>query len=197
MAVAAVAERMGLHENTARFHLEGLVGAGLVRRGVASRRTPGRPAAVYEAVGDQHEEYDDRRDGDRGYRLLARILAGSWSRWVPDAEEMAVRSGEDWGRYLVDRPAPYESLDREQGVARLVTLLGDLGFSPETERDAAGDRVLLHDCPFRDIAANDPGVTCAVHLGLMRGALQELGTPTDVKQLDPFVEPRLCVARLE
>ncbi len=190
IGVAAVAQRMRLHENTARFHLDALVGAGLATRALAQRKTPGRPAAVYQA---SHAEPDDQR---RNYRLLAKILASSWTRWVPEPEHAALRSGEAWGRYLTDRPAPYESVDRETAMARLLELLDDLGFAPEHNQGLDAHRLLLRDCPFLETAAEDPHVVCAVHLGLMRGALTELNAPLEVTSLDPFVEPSLCVARL-
>ena len=39
-------------------------------------------------------------------------------------------------------------------------------------------------------------MTCALHLGLMRGALARMRAPVTADRLDPFVEPSLCVARL-
>jgi predicted ArsR family transcriptional regulator len=39
-------------------------------------------------------------------------------------------------------------------------------------------------------------VICALHLGLMRGALARMRAPVSVDRLDPFVEPSLCVAHL-
>ncbi len=185
-----MADRVGLHQSTVRFHLDGLVAAGHARRGTAPRDTAGRPPATYEAT--QTPPQDDWR----GYRLLATILASTWARTVPDAEDVAARSGEEWGQYLTERLAPYESLDREQAIARLVALLDDLGFAPEPVSDARGDRIQLRECPFRDTVVEDSRIPCAVHLGLMRGSLAELGADITVAELDPLVEPRLCVAHL-
>jgi hypothetical protein len=39
-------------------------------------------------------------------------------------------------------------------------------------------------------------VVCAVHLGLMQGALAELRAPLTADSLEPFVEPSLCIASL-
>ena len=43
LGVREVAQQMGLHPNTARFHLEALVDAGLAVREAEERDTPGRP----------------------------------------------------------------------------------------------------------------------------------------------------------
>ena len=59
---------MGLHLNTTRFHLDGLVEAGLAARAREDREQPGRPRVLYTAGPDT------ARTGRRSYRLLAEIL---------------------------------------------------------------------------------------------------------------------------
>src|SRR6516162_10291049 len=54
LGVQEVAERCGLHPNTARFHLDALVAAGLAIRGPQPNpgvRRLGRPAIGYRAAG--------------------------------------------------------------------------------------------------------------------------------------------------
>ena len=48
--VREVAQRMGLHQNTARFHLEALTEAGLAAREAEDRQGPGRPRIGYRAA---------------------------------------------------------------------------------------------------------------------------------------------------
>lgn len=50
LGVREVAQGTGLHQNTARFHLEGLVEAGLAVRETEDRDTPGRPRVGYRAT---------------------------------------------------------------------------------------------------------------------------------------------------
>ena len=54
----------------------------------------------------------------------------------------------------------------------------------------------MRRCPFHDLAETSPDVVCAVHKGLIDGALAELGSDLAVEGLDVFVRPDLCVARL-
>ncbi|MGH3847883.1 MAG: helix-turn-helix domain-containing protein, partial [Pseudonocardiaceae bacterium] len=68
LGVSEVAERVGLHANTARFHLDALVEAGMVERAMEDREQPGRPRTLYTA------RPDGARAGQRSYRLLAEIL---------------------------------------------------------------------------------------------------------------------------
>jgi len=39
-------------------------------------------------------------------------------------------------------------------------------------------------------------VVCSVHLGLLRGTLDRLGTPATAARLLPFIESDLCLAQL-
>ena len=54
----------------------------------------------------------------------------------------------------------------------------------------------MRPCPFLELAREHQDVICPIHLGLMRGALAELGARTRATKLEPFVRPDLCVARL-
>lgn len=188
LVTVELAERVGLHHNTVRAHLEVLQEAGLVTAEPEKRVAPGRPRIVYRPV----PEADDERTG---YRLLAGILT-SYLAASPNPGLAAEEAGRAWGRYLVERPQPFQRVDSGDAIARVSRLLEELGFAPEPVVEEGEDRILLHRCPFRDLAVRHPEVTCAVHLGLIEGALAELGVRLAATRIDPFVEPSLCVAHL-
>jgi predicted ArsR family transcriptional regulator len=50
----------------------------------------------------------------------------------------------------------------------------------------------LTQCPLLDAARTHPDVVCGVHLGIVRGALQEWGTSLGEVELLPFSEPGAC-----
>jgi predicted ArsR family transcriptional regulator len=54
----------------------------------------------------------------------------------------------------------------------------------------------IHHCPFIELARQRPDVVCTLHLGLLRGAAEELDAPVDVTDLRPFARPGLCIATL-
>lgn len=191
VGVRDVATRLGLHQNTARFHLDGLVTEGLLERASEVRSRPGRPRTVYRVAAQEPA-------GRRSYRLLAEMLTGLAHETSAQPGRSAAAAGEKWGRYLVQRPAPLEHVDAEDGVRRLSKVLDDVGFAPGpvTGTDGGGQVIPLRHCPFREIAEKDREVVCSLHLGLMRGVLDEAGAPVGVARLEPFVEPSLCVATL-
>lgn len=190
LGVGEVATRVGLHPNTVRFHLDGLVEQDLVERGVEERDTPGRPRTLYRARTDQSGA------GPRSYQFLAQILAGSMAGQPKQAGGAAVQAGEEWGRFLVDRPEPFRRVDKDTATRRLTEVLDAIGFAPESVTSGRRRQILLRHCPFREVAEHHRDVVCGVHLGLMRGVLAELDAPLDVDRLDPFVEPHLCVTHL-
>jgi predicted ArsR family transcriptional regulator len=191
LGVREVAQQMGLHPNTVRFHLEALVEAGLAVRKTEDRETPGRPRIDYRAVADSPA-------GRRRYRLLAEMLTSLIAGTMPEPGTAAEEAGREWGAYLTEQPPPYRRLTAEEAIGKLTAIMEELGFSPqaETDPDSGQHRLFLRQCPFREVAQQHRDVICSLHLGLMRGALDRMRAPVTADRLDPFVEPSLCVARL-
>ncbi len=185
-----IAERTGSHVNTARFHLDGLVRAGLAERMPEARTRPGRPRTVYRALGDAGT------GGRRSYRLLAEILTSLVAGTTAGPGDTVAGAGYVWGRYLTERPAPFQRLDADQAIRRLTDTLQAIGFAPEVTGGGQQREIRLQRCPFREVAEDYPGVVCAVHLGLMQGALAEMRAPVMAERLEPFAGPSLCLAYL-
>jgi len=196
--VHRLAEHLGLHVNTVRAHLRVLEQAGLVTSQREDRDRPGRPRLVYRATTAAAGMGSDDDERGRGYRFLAEILASYVAATAADPSAAAEQAGTVWGRYLVDRPGPFQRVAPAAAVERIVEMLDELGFAPEVDGDdPESPRVLLRRCPFLDVAKEQQQVVCGIHLGLMRGALDELGVDVEVRDLLPFVEPSLCVSHLE
>jgi predicted ArsR family transcriptional regulator len=187
-SAAETATATGLHLNTARFHLDALVAEGLAERRAEPREVPGRPRILDTAGGQV--------PGPRSYTLLAEMLTGLVAS-LPDAGPVAIDAGKAWGRHLVERAAPSERVDPAEAIARVGRVLDAIGFQPEVAPTAKKEtEIRLRHCPFREVAERHTDVVCAVHLGLMQGALEELHAPIRATALEPLVTPDLCIARL-
>jgi len=193
--VAALSAQIGQHPNTIREHLDKLSKGGLVVRTQAVAHGRGRPAWLYSAaraVGSDHEA--------REYAALASVLAAQIGRTSAQPGADAIDAGRTWGRELVreadlskGRVSPAVSPSAAATRRTVVTLLEGLGFAPST--DARVSIVKLHRCPLLEAAHRNPLVVCSVHLGLVRGALDELGADperTEGTALQPFSEPGAC-----
>jgi predicted ArsR family transcriptional regulator len=192
LGVAELAEQIGVHPNTVRFHLDALVAEGSVERRVEEPDGPGRPRAVYATRPGMN------RNGTRGYRLLAQMLLSHLGSTGGEARPVAMAAGRAWGHYLIEPSPPFRRLTVAEAAARLTALLDDLGFAPtaESAEGATPDRIRLRHCPFLELAEEYGHVVCPIHLGLMQGALAELRAPLRATDLEPFAEPDSCLAHL-
>ena len=186
--VPTLAERMGLHVNTIRAHMEVLTEAGMVVSRPQRLPGRGRPRVVYSLVRGAVDGPED------GYKMLAKVLAGHLAVTNRKPAAAAEAAGRAWGRDMTRSEEAVASADEARG--RLVDMLADLGFAPEPSETGGGHEVLLHRCPFQEAVEENQEVVCAVHLGLLRGALREMGAPIDATELLPLVKPSLCIARL-
>lgn len=186
--VHELGRRVGLHANTVRWHLGVLADAGWVVSEPAPRQAPGRPRVMYRLTVAAVPER--QRNGE--YRLLASILTGTVAEHK-DAPASAERNGRAWGRYLVKRPLPFAKASEDEIVCQIVDLLDEQGFRASTD----GRRVCMRRCPFHDLAETNPEIICAIHRGMIDGALEELGSSLRVGTLDVFPEPDLCLVELE
>jgi predicted ArsR family transcriptional regulator len=200
--VQAIAEQVGLHTNTVRSHLDQLMDAGLVKNEVEERKTPGRPRLLFRATSTPGAGLEG------SYKVLAEVLASGIRDGEPAPGAVAAEAGRRWGQRLeLQGGASDEPVDSGRALARVVALLDDVGFAPRVSKvtgsttvagnagNAAGNATVieLHRCPFYDIAREHTDVVCAVHLGLMQGALDQMQAPPATVTLQPFVRPDLCL----
>jgi len=174
----------GLHVNTLREHLAALEVYGLVRRQRAAPNGRGRPAWLYRAT-----EQPDRSE----YAGLAATLAATIHRTSDSPREDGIAAGREWGRDLARAKGRPQGPGGPAARRQVVGLLADIGFAP-----VADDRlsvIRLTRCPLLEAAHRYPDVVCGVHLGIVRGALQEYGADSARSELFPFSEPGAC--RLE
>jgi predicted ArsR family transcriptional regulator len=192
LGVAEVAERLGVHANTARFHLDALVAEGVAERSLEQPSGPGRPRTVYAP----HAGMD--RAGVRSYRLLAQILLSRLAAEGREGGEAAREAGRGWGRYIAEPPLPHRTPSATEATDRLTALLDDLGFAPEPEAsdEAVPAVIRLRHCPFLELAEEYGSIVCPAHLGLMQGALEEMRAPVAATALKPFAEPDACLVHL-
>lgn len=186
-----LARVVGLHVNTVRSHLRVLAKAGLVSVHPEERNTRGRPRLVYEPAAQP-----ETSGAQAGYQLLAEILASELASSGDDSADRAQQAGEAWGRFLVSRRPPHVPSSAAEDIDTVLDLLDGAGFDPTLEPDATGHTVLMQHCPFGEVADHYRKIVCAVHLGLIQGALDELGAHARADRLVPFVRPGVCAAHL-
>src|SRR5271154_2685301 len=95
MSIIAIDHLLDAHPNTVRFHLNSLVGDGLVALVEAGRKGLGRPPSMFRAVRQMY-----RGGGARHYPLLAEIVTKALGAERPPGAK-ALAAGRVWGHSLV------------------------------------------------------------------------------------------------
>jgi predicted ArsR family transcriptional regulator len=167
LAASDLAERLNLHPNTVRPHLDRMREAGLVEVEPIHRGTVGRPQLRYSlAPGAPGLGLDPP-----AHTLLAGLLAALAEQLGGDGLD-AANLGRRWGTDASGR--------RQSGrgcLAALVNELDRLGFDPvESELgggggDARRARVDFLHCPFRELAEAYPELVCSLHRGIVEGVV--------------------------
>ncbi len=172
LTAAVLADQLGLHVTTVRFHLDQLERVGLVAHQSERSGRRGRPAVSYRAM---DVDLDTARD------QMIDALALAVARGGPSPEDDARAAGRGWAARLAVL----------HGDARtvLTRVAGQLGFDPEP----ADGGIRLRACPFRTAARHNPQVVCQVHLGLLQGIAARAHDGDQVSVgLVPFAEPQIC-----
>jgi predicted ArsR family transcriptional regulator len=183
------AEAVGISRKLAAFHLDKLVEKGLLDASYdhpveRPLHRPGRSSKLYEPSGMSV----DVSVPERRYDLLAEVLAEAVTAGGADAVacDIASRRGTALGRH-----APRSWADPPFATA--LKLLASHGFEPIGDTESGA--VWLRNCPFHDVARQDPELVCQMNLAFIQGVLQGLEAADVRAELDPG--PRRCCIRLE
>jgi predicted ArsR family transcriptional regulator len=171
-----VATAFSLHPNVARHHLDRLASGGYLEVSIERSATAGagRPSKRYRASRAPDAELNldllTQRDD-----LLVTLLTEALELLGPDqAERMAERVGEEYGRVLAEKMEPGEGQRSLRGAMHAIAdALTAHGFSAHAEDRGASTAVIADSCPFGDAATAHP-VICAVDRGMVRGLLAGL-----------------------
>jgi predicted ArsR family transcriptional regulator len=167
LTATELADRLGLHANTVRLHLERMRDAGLVDMEPVRRGTVGRPQHVYTlAPGAPGLTFDPP-----SHALLAGLLAALSERVGADSSDAEV-IGESWGHDAGKRQRSHSC------VKALASELRRLGFDPSTETSGNDVTISFLHCPFRELAEAYPELVCNLHRGICAGVVDEVGGGT-------------------
>jgi predicted ArsR family transcriptional regulator len=189
LSAAEVAARTGQHLTTTRVHLDRLATAGHLVKARASGGQIGRPAWRYRTA------TADPAPAPAPYRALAAALLDHLSKSNGDTRTLAAQAGMTWGHHLAAAARHHDD-----PTDTVIEVLRGLGFDPQRQpatADAGTVEVRLPTCPFLDLVGQNPDAMCGLHLGVVRGVLDEVGASSGGAVLEPFGAPAACVVRLQ
>jgi predicted ArsR family transcriptional regulator len=208
-STAEIADRLDLHPNTVRLHLDKLHDAGLLEVAVDRHGSVGRPQHRWSltqgapALGLEPS----------GSRLLARLLAevaaqpgGGPERAASVGRALGLeRSAQSTG-HRKQRGGPERM--RAECLRSFVEELAALGFDPSLDDTPSPEgasvptsAVAFTKCPFREVAALYPDLVCELHRGLTEGILEGVaghtpGVEAKVESFSSLVDADPCRAEV-
>jgi len=178
-----LAERLEMHPNGVRIHLERMEHAGLVQRArIRDRR--GRPPDAWSVSADARPARSDPHAYHDLGRWLARVLR---------ARPGALRGVEQTGREIGRELAPEATA---AGRRVFEASLSALGFQPTAEARGDGVTYRLRNCPYRDAVHENQPAICALHKGITRGLLDVLAPEARLSGFVPH-DPDLAGCLIE
>lgn len=198
LTAAQLGKALDLHVTTARFHLDQLVAAGVLKAEFYKHPGAGRPRKVYGLAPNQQAPRDDVATVRLFTALLAETLTAATHEQRMVAPEEA---GFRWAEQNVPSTgaAPASSVGEWVGkVGGLIDVLDRWGYVPELSTSEGGRsaRIDLSHCPFRDLAKANTEVVCGIHRGLIAGTMHQLGEAGTEVALLPFAAGETCIAHL-
>ena len=180
----------GIGRGLAAYHLDKLVGLGLLtasyqRPAGRGGRGAGRPAKVYSRSAGEFAVTVPPREYELAARLLARAVEADGTGTSLSALRAAARQcGAELGR---SHRAGRARKGAEQQVIQAA--LREHGFEPWHDQTGT---IRLRNCPFHQLAAQHPDLTCGMNLALIEGITAGLGVTGLCRALDPG-PGRCCV----
>lgn len=174
---AQVAERLGMHVNTARGHLDELQAAGAVAAVAARSHGRGRPSLIFRV------RVPDNQAIASEYVSLVTVLLDQLADDAELADYGSPRAreiGRQWARTL-EQTGP-------ASAAQMQARLRAMGFDPEQTKQG----LCLHACPFVSAGEAPTPFLCAVH----EGYLQEMTAAPDGEptvRLHPLTDSGTCL----
>ncbi len=177
LSTVEIAERLDLHPNTVRLHLEKMRDVGLLEAFSDRHGAVGRPQHRW-SVGSHAPSLGVEPSG---FRILAHLLAEVAAQPSGDAGRAAAVGRRRGLERTGERPRLGANRGTEGSgqacVRALMDELADLGFDPALDDGASVEdaevRVGLAftKCPFRELAVLYPDLVCELHRGLTEGVL--------------------------
>ena len=184
LSASDLAERLGIHANTVRLHLERLREVGLVDVEAVHRGTVGRPQHLYFLSAGRARPRV-RPAGPRAARRAARRARRAGGRRRRRGRRDRPGLG---GRRRPTHPVP--ELPRARLEAELAEARVRARARARRRRTSTARIEFLH-CPFRELAEAYPELVCNLHRGLCEGVVDAVGGGT-VEEFATLYDPEPC-----
>ncbi len=173
VTVQEIADLFNIHPNVARLHLTKLEDVNMLNSETKKTGKGGRPSRLYKLSNDVIQLHFPYRD----YQLLAKIALQTMTKLGEAGKEALFETGKTFGAEMISSQLAKNivkdartELEFEEKLTILKQASTMAGFYPDfhVSDDLKVIEIGIHNCPFKEVAAQQPGV-CNMHLAFLEG----------------------------
>ncbi|WP_085991909.1 helix-turn-helix transcriptional regulator [Oceanobacillus senegalensis] len=176
--VSEIAKQFKIHPNVARLHLSKLEDVSMIVSYSEKTGRGGRPSRLYRLSDKVIELNFPHRD----YKLLSSIVIESLAEMGETGKQALYATGEKYGRQIINNYQQVNNLtinDKIRILEDASTMLGMYSnfIYVEEENCVKFD---VNNCPFKEIATNNPEMICKMHHAFLKGMFEVLFESIDL-----------------
>ncbi|MBP2078199.1 helix-turn-helix transcriptional regulator [Oceanobacillus polygoni] len=181
VSVLEIANHFDIHSNVARLHLSKLEEIKLVTTHFKRTGKGGRPSKMYRLS----EEVIELSFPSRDYKTLSSIALEALMELGEVGEQALYTIGKKHGhQYIEDlQLLNYNNLSTKEKLRILEGATEVLGLYPSFTYDEANNnvRLLVNNCPFKEIVMKNQAVVCHMHYLFLKGMFDVLFEGSSLK----------------
>lgn len=177
VTVQEIADEFNIHPNVARLHLTRLEDVNMIISETQKTGRGGRPSRLYYLSDNVIQLQFPFRD----YKLLSQITLNTLLSLGEIGQKALLETGRQFGtdlmlRHLSQLGIPKEEISQEDKIGLAREAMATAGLSPQFELSKDETKVFyqIYNCPFKELAAENPQAICNMHSAMMQGILHTL-----------------------
>jgi predicted ArsR family transcriptional regulator len=176
VSVQEIAEAFNIHPNVARLHLTKLEDVNMIVSETQKTGKGGRPSRLYRLSDEVIQLHFPFRD----YQLLSKIAIQTMMKLGNAGKQALYETGKSFGKELVAQRIAHDQSPQQLTFAEKVAIVKEAaetaGFHPTFEYNEKEEKIYLQifNCPFKEIALEEPEVICQMHHAFLRGMFEVL-----------------------
>ncbi|QPA30061.1 helix-turn-helix transcriptional regulator [Thermaerobacillus caldiproteolyticus] len=194
VSVQEIAEAFNIHPNVARLHLAKLEDVNMLVSETQKTGKGGRPSRLYRLSNDVIQLHFPFRD----YQLLSKMAIQALMKLGEAGKQALYETGKTFGKELIKQRLAHDQIPEQLSFSEKITILQEAsetaGLYLTSEYDDNEKKLYLHifNCPFKEIALQQPQMVCHMHHAFLQGMIEVLFDKIELMELENMISGCDC-----
>jgi predicted ArsR family transcriptional regulator len=190
VSVQEIAEAFNIHPNVARLHLTKLEDVNMIVSETQKTGKGGRPSRLYRLSDKVIQLHFPFRD----YQLLSKIAIQTVAKLGDVGKQALYETGKNFGKELVAQRIPHDQSVQELTFAEKAEIVKEAaeaaGLYPTFEYNEKEGKIYLQvfNCPFKEIALQEPEIICQLHYAFLQGMFEVLFPNVEIVEMENMMK---------